>query len=104
MTCAIWWGIKRPSEYDPTGTRFAFEMGAAKTSGGQGWADVAKLGYFGWEYKGKDADLDKAYEQLIALSRCAAKPAAADRFGYQQHHHPHELHQPPHADNYPHPR
>ncbi len=54
-----------PNDYDPTGTRFAFEMGAAKTSGGQGWADVAKLGFFGWEYKGKDADLDKAYEQLL---------------------------------------
>ncbi len=54
-----------PNEADPSGTRYAFEMGAAKTSGGQGWADVAKLGYFGWEYKAKDADLDKAYEQLL---------------------------------------
>ncbi len=54
-----------PNEADPSGTRFAFEMGAAKTSGGQGWADVAKLGYFGWEYKAKDADLDKAYDQLL---------------------------------------
>ena len=54
-----------PNEADPTGARYAFEMGAAKTSGGQGWADVAKLGYFGWEYKAKDADLDKAYEQLL---------------------------------------
>ena len=52
-------------QQDPSGTRFAFEMGAAKTSGGQGWADVAKLGFFGWEYKSKDADLDKAYEQLL---------------------------------------
>ncbi len=50
---------------DPSGTRYAFEMGAAKTSGGTGWADVAKLGFFGWEYKGKDSDLDKAYEQLL---------------------------------------
>src|SRR3990172_6729903 len=54
-----------PNESDPTGKRYAFEMGAAKTSGGQGWADVAKLGYFGWEYKGKDDDLDKAYSQLL---------------------------------------
>src|SRR5215216_5591449 len=54
-----------PNDYDPTGTRFAFEMGAAKTSGGQGWADVAKLGFFGWEYKGKHADLEKAYDQLL---------------------------------------
>jgi hypothetical protein len=40
-------------------------MGVAKTSGGQGWADVAKLEYFGWEYKGKVSDLDKAYDQLL---------------------------------------
>jgi type II restriction/modification system DNA methylase subunit YeeA len=58
-------GHQTPNDYDPTGTRFAFEMGAAKTSGGQGWADVAKLGYFGWEYKGKNSDLEKAYEQLL---------------------------------------
>lgn len=58
-------GHQTPNDYDPTGKRFAFEMGAEKTSGGQGWADVAKLGFFGWEYKGKDADLEKAYEQLL---------------------------------------
>jgi hypothetical protein len=49
------------NESDSTGTRFAFEMGANKTSGGQGWADVAKIGYFGWEYKGKDHDLNRMY-------------------------------------------
>jgi hypothetical protein len=37
---------------------FAFEMGAEKTAGGQGWADLAKIGFFGWEYKGTHADLD----------------------------------------------
>lgn len=58
-------GHQTTNEYDPTGTRFGFEMGAVKTSGGQGWADVAKLGYFGWEYKGKDSDLEKAYDQLL---------------------------------------
>ncbi|HKY55019.1 MAG TPA: type IIL restriction-modification enzyme MmeI, partial [Anaerolineales bacterium] len=58
-------GHQTPNDYDPTGTRFGFEMGAAKTSGGQGWADVAKLGYFGWEYKGKNSDLEKAYDQLL---------------------------------------
>jgi hypothetical protein len=63
-----------PNEADPTGTRFAFEMGAAKTSGGQGWADVAKLGYFGWEYKSKDADLDRAYEQLLRYRDALRNP------------------------------
>src|SRR6185503_10322777 len=58
-------GHETPMQADPTGKQYAFEMGAAKTSGGSGWADVAKLGYFGWEYKGKHADLDKAYDQLL---------------------------------------
>ena len=53
-----------PAEADPNGEWFAFEYGAAKIGGGQGFADVYKRGYFGWEYKGKHADLDKAYEQL----------------------------------------
>jgi hypothetical protein len=43
-------GHPTPIEFDPDGKTFAFEMGATKTAGGQGWADVAKLGYFGWEY------------------------------------------------------
>ena len=58
-------GHPTPNEVDPTGRRFAFEMGVAKTSGGQGWADVAKFGYFEWEYKGKDSDLEKASDQLL---------------------------------------
>ena len=67
-------GHQTPNDYDPTGTRFGFEMGAAKTSGGQGWADVAKLGFFGWEYKGKDADLDKAYDQLLRYRDALQNP------------------------------
>ena len=67
-------GHPTPIEADPTGTRFAFEMGAGKTSGGQGWADVAKLGYFGWEYKGKDHDLDKAYDQLLRYRDALQNP------------------------------
>jgi len=67
-------GHPTPMQADPTGTRFAFEMGAAKTSGGSGWADVAKLGYFGWEYKGKDSDLDKAYEQLLRYRDALQNP------------------------------
>lgn len=42
----------------------AFEAGASKGSGGQGWADVWKKGYFAWEYKGPHADLNKAYQQI----------------------------------------
>src|SRR6266540_3591645 len=67
-------GHQTPNDYDPTGKHFGFEMGAAKTSGGQGWADVAKLGYFGWEYKGKDYDLDKAYDQLLLYRDALENP------------------------------
>ncbi len=57
--------IPTPAEADPTGEDFAFEYGAAKQDGGQGFADVFKRGYFGWEYKGKHANLAKAYGQLL---------------------------------------
>ena len=67
-------GHETPMQQDPSGKRFAFEMGAAKTSGGSGWADVAKLGYFGWEYKGKNSDLDKAYEQLLRYRDALQNP------------------------------
>ncbi len=67
-------GHQTPNDYDPTGRHFGFEMGATKTSGGQGWADVAKLGYFGWEYKGKDYDLDKAYDQLLLYRDALQNP------------------------------
>ena len=40
-------GHPTPVEADPTGQSFAFEAGAAKQRGGQGWADVWKRGAFG---------------------------------------------------------
>ncbi|MFP3870821.1 MAG: FAD-dependent oxidoreductase, partial [Syntrophobacteria bacterium] len=58
-------GHPTPAEADPEGRRFTFEAGATKQRGGQGWADVWKKGYFAWEYKGKHADLDRAYQQLL---------------------------------------
>ena len=39
-------GDETPMQADPTGKQYAFEMGAAKTSGGSGWADVAKAWLF----------------------------------------------------------
>ncbi len=67
-------GHEAPADFDPTGKDFAFEMGAEKSSGGQGWADVAKIGFFGWEYKGKHADLDKAYQQLLQYREALQNP------------------------------
>jgi hypothetical protein len=57
-------GEKTPAEADPTGEWYAFEKGAMKTGGGDGWADVWKRGCFAWEYKGKGKDLGAALKQL----------------------------------------
>ena len=57
-------GEPTPAEADPRGESYCFEKGAAKLSGGEGWADVWKRGCFGWEYKGKRKDLKAAYLQL----------------------------------------
>lgn len=67
-------GHPTPAEDDPTGERFAFEAGVNKQSGKQGWADVWKKGYFAWEYKGKHADLKKAYDQLLQYRESLLNP------------------------------
>lgn len=67
-------GHPTPLEIDPAGSWFTFEAGASKTEGGQGWADVWKRGYFGWEYKGKHADLVKAYVQLCQYRETLENP------------------------------
>lgn len=61
--CALL-GEPTPTDSDPTGETYAFERGATKTTGGEGWADVWKRGHFAWEYKGKRKDLKAAYAQL----------------------------------------
>jgi len=61
--CALL-GEKNPTDADQAGEWFCFERGAKKTGGGDGWADVWKEGHFGWEYKGPNKDLGKAYQQL----------------------------------------
>jgi type II restriction/modification system DNA methylase subunit YeeA len=53
-----------PTDADPKGEWYAFERGATKTTGGEGWADVWKRDHFGWEYKGKRKDLNAAFAQL----------------------------------------
>nr|WP_238941548.1 DNA methyltransferase [Jannaschia sp. Os4] len=55
-------GVEPPSP--ATAGTFEFEKGAAKTTGGDGWADVWRRGAFAWEYKKAKADLDRAYEQV----------------------------------------
>lgn len=67
-------GHPTPTEVDPTGATFTFEAGASKQRGGSGWADVWKRGYFAWEYKGKHADLGKAYQQLLQYREALQNP------------------------------
>ena len=67
-------GHPTPVEADPTGTHFTFEAGVNKQKGGQGWADVWKKGFFGLEYKGKHANLGKAYDQLLQYREALENP------------------------------
>ena len=63
-----------PATVDPTGDRFTFERGATKQDGRDGWADVWKRGFFGWEYKGKRKDLDAAFRQLLLYKDALENP------------------------------
>ena len=65
---------EEPAKADPKGEWFCFERGAAKHGGGDGWADVWKEGFFGWEYKGRHKDLDAAYDQLLLYRDALANP------------------------------
>ncbi|MCX6096835.1 MAG: hypothetical protein NT125_09070 [Candidatus Bipolaricaulota bacterium] len=67
-------GHPTPAEADPEGTWFCFERGASKISGGEGWADVWKKGFFAWEYKGKHKDLEAAYRQLLQYRTALLNP------------------------------
>jgi type II restriction/modification system DNA methylase subunit YeeA len=53
-------GVEKPR--DPE--NYCFERGAKKSGGGDGWADVWKRGYFGWENKKPGRDLKAALKQL----------------------------------------
>lgn len=67
-------GHQTPREADPDHTWFTYEYGASKTSGGQGWADAWKKGYFGFEAKGTGKDLAKAYQQLKMYADALENP------------------------------
>jgi hypothetical protein len=71
--CALF-GHPTPAQADPTGESFCFEKDAAKHGGGDGFADVWKKGFFGWEYKGKHKDLTAAYDQLLLYRDALANP------------------------------
>ena len=58
---------KKPLEEDPTGEHFAFEAGAKKTSGAQGFADVW------WNTKGRRKK-EKKNTQLLQYREALQKP------------------------------
>jgi type II restriction/modification system DNA methylase subunit YeeA len=67
-------GVPTPNEADATGDWYAFEKGAEKVGGGDGFADVWKKSHFAWEYKGKRRDLDAAYQQLLQYREALENP------------------------------
>ena len=67
-------GESTPAEADPTGEHYCFERGARKDTGGDGWADVWKRHHFAWEYKGKHADLEAAFNQLRQYALALENP------------------------------
>ena len=67
-------GEPTPAEADPTGQHYCFERGARKDTGGDGWADVWKRHCFAWEYKGKHANLDVAFNQLRQYALALENP------------------------------
>lgn len=67
-------GHPTPAEADPKGEVFAFEKGASKTGGGDGFADVWKQNFFAWEYKKKKRDLGAAMKQLVDYAAALDNP------------------------------
>ena len=67
-------GEPTPVEDDQTGDRYCFERGVRKDTGGDGWADVWKRHHFAWEYKGKRANLDAAFNQLRQYALALENP------------------------------
>ena len=67
-------GEDTPAAADPAGNWYAFERGAMKTGGGDGWADVWKKGCFAWECKGKGKDLGAALKQLKMYASALENP------------------------------
>jgi hypothetical protein len=66
--------IPDPVTADPKGEWFTFEKGAAKSTGGQGWADVWRRHAFAWEYKGHHRDLEAAHAQLLRYAVALENP------------------------------
>jgi type II restriction/modification system DNA methylase subunit YeeA len=69
--CALM-GVPTPSPV--TAETYCFERGATRTGAGQGWADVWKQGYFGFEYKATRSNLGEALKQLMTYALALDNP------------------------------
>jgi hypothetical protein len=82
-------GQKTPAEADPSGNdwfcfqkRVVKDLESTNPGGGglkpepekRGFADVWRKDCFGWEYKGKHADLDEAHKQLLRYRESLLNP------------------------------
>jgi len=67
-------GHPTPTEADPKGVRFSFEVSAEKPSGKRGRADAWYKDKFIWEYKRPGSDLDRAYDQLLLYRESLGNP------------------------------
>ena len=63
-----------PTDADPKGLFFTFEVSAEKPRGRYGRADAWYKGKFIWEYKRPGSDLDKAYDQLSLYRESLGNP------------------------------
>ena len=64
---------RRPPKATPRVTAIALSAVPGRTPG-DGWADVWKRHHFAWEYKGKHADLDAAFNQLRQYALALENP------------------------------
>ncbi|PKN78753.1 MAG: class I SAM-dependent DNA methyltransferase [Chloroflexi bacterium HGW-Chloroflexi-9] len=67
-------GFSTPNDPGSTPDWYAFEKGAEKTDGRDGFADVWRRACFAWEYKGAHKDLGAAYGQLLEYREALENP------------------------------
>ena len=86
-------GEPTPAEADPAGEWYCFERGARKDTGGDGWADVWKRGWFRLGVQGPSRQPRRGVQPVAAIRPGAGQPATTDRLGHGAVPHPHQLDQ-----------
>jgi hypothetical protein len=83
-------GVATPNDPGSGPDTYCFEKSLTKTGGKAGFADVWKRDCFAWEYKGKGkyANLDAAYAQLLLYKEDLGNPpvlVVCDIANYEVH-------------------